>query len=183
MPNHGFSYGGATILSHPVFVEAILPFLLVFTIVFAILQKSKILGEGKKQIDAIVALVIGLLVISFGNAVGIIIQLIPFLAVSLVVILVLIILLGSVIKEGEFYEKFPKALRVILTIAIVIAVVSATLVVTGGWDFLYEFIFIKAGGSSQGILINGLFLLVIAGAIITVLIGSSKGSSQTTKHI
>ena len=66
-----FVYGGQTILSHPIFVETILPFLLIFTIVFAVLQKAKILGEGKRQIDAIVALVVGLLFISFAQAVGI----------------------------------------------------------------------------------------------------------------
>ena len=55
--------GGPTLLSHPIFVETILPFLLVFTLVFAVLQKSKILGDNKKQIDAIVSLVVGLLLI------------------------------------------------------------------------------------------------------------------------
>ena len=32
------------------------PFLLVFFIVFAILEKTKLLGEGKKQVNALVAL-------------------------------------------------------------------------------------------------------------------------------
>ena len=58
---------GGTILSSQLFVEVILPFLLVFAVVFAILQKTKILGEGKKQIDAIVSLVIGLIVIAFSQ--------------------------------------------------------------------------------------------------------------------
>jgi hypothetical protein len=41
----------------------ILVFLLVFTIVFAVLQKSQILGSGKKNFNVSVALVMGLLVI------------------------------------------------------------------------------------------------------------------------
>ena len=32
----------------------LLPFVLIFTVVFAILQKTQILGKGKKQIDAII---------------------------------------------------------------------------------------------------------------------------------
>src|SRR3989338_6520443 len=120
----GFTYGGSTFLSHPIFVETILPFLLVFTIVFAVLQKSKIFGDGKKQIDAIVSLVVGLLVISFGQATGIIVQLIPFLAVSLVVILVLMILLGSFAEEGKFFKDyFPSGLVKALMAVVVIAVV------------------------------------------------------------
>jgi len=39
--------GGATILTSPFFVNYILPFILVFTVIFALLQKSKILGGGK----------------------------------------------------------------------------------------------------------------------------------------
>jgi hypothetical protein len=69
---------------YPIFREAILPFILVFTLVFAILQKTKLLGDGKKQIDAIVSLVIGLILISFSYAVGILTILIPFLVISVI---------------------------------------------------------------------------------------------------
>ena len=120
------SYGGNTILSHPIFIETILPFLLVFTIVFAVLQKSKIFGDGKRQIDAIVALVIGLLAIAFGNAVGIILQMTVFLAVSLVIILVLMLLLGAFAEEGKLFGDsgtLPKALKYILIVVAVLAVV------------------------------------------------------------
>jgi hypothetical protein len=36
----------------------ILPFLLVFTLVFSVLEKTKILGEGKKQFNVVVSLVL-----------------------------------------------------------------------------------------------------------------------------
>ena len=36
------------------FLEIIWPFVLVFTLIFAILQKTQLLGEGKKQIDAMI---------------------------------------------------------------------------------------------------------------------------------
>ena len=48
----------------PFFVEVILPFVLVFTLVFAVLQKTEILGKGKRQIDVLVALAIGLITIA-----------------------------------------------------------------------------------------------------------------------
>jgi uncharacterized integral membrane protein len=170
----GFTYGGTTILSHPLFVEVILPFILVFTIVFAVLEKSKIFGEGKKQIDAIVGLVVGLLVISFANAVGIILQLIPFLAVSLVVILVLMILLGAFAQEGKFEEMMPKRLRIVLMIAAIIALVIAVLFITGSWDWVYFNFFLQ--GSSSAWVTNIIFLVVIAGAIIAVVAGGKKSS-------
>ncbi len=172
-----FTYGGPTILSHPVFVETILPFILVFTIVFAILQKSKILGDGKRQIDAIVGLVIGLLVISFGQATGIILQLIPFLAVSLVVILVLLLLLGSFTEPGKFFEKFPKGIKYILMVAVTLGVAIAVIYVTGFWEILYTWVFLSSG--SSGLLANIIFMVIIVGAIIAVVYGSGKSSSKS----
>ena len=43
----------------PIFTDFLLPFALVFTLIFAILQKTKLLGDGKKQVDAIIGLVVG----------------------------------------------------------------------------------------------------------------------------
>ena len=44
-------------------MDSLLPFLLIFTIVFAVLEKTKIIGEGKKQFNVIIALVISLMVV------------------------------------------------------------------------------------------------------------------------
>ena len=161
-----FVYGGQTILSSPIFIETILPFILVFTIVFAILQKSKILGEDKKQIDAIVALVVGLVVISFAQATGIIIQMIPFLAVSLVVILVLMIMIGSFNEGKSFDSTFPKGLRRALLAIVIVAVVIAVLYITEGWKYLYDLILVP---SNSSIFINIVFIAIVIGAIIFVL--------------
>src|SRR3989344_1864990 len=154
--------GGPTLISHPLVVETILPFLLVFTLVFAVLQKSKILGDGKKQIDAIVALVIGLLVISFGQATGYILQLIPFLAVSLVVILVLMLLLGSFTEQGKFFEKFPKGIKYILMVSVTLAVAIAVIYITGFWETVNEWLFVTGGTS--GLLANIIFIVIVVGA-------------------
>ncbi len=43
--------------------DVLLPFLLIFTIVFAILQKTKILGDGKKNFNVVIALVLALSVV------------------------------------------------------------------------------------------------------------------------
>lgn len=170
-----FLYGGNTILQHPLFVETILPFLLVFTLVFAVLQKSKILGDGKKQIDAIVALSMGLLVLAFAEAVGIIIQMTYFVAVALVVILVLMLLLGSFAEPGKFFEKFPSGLKTWMTIVVVLAVVIATMIFTGGWQYVLDLIFISEG---SGILVNVIFVAIVIGAVVFVL-WMDKGSSSS----
>lgn len=44
-------------------MDSLLPFILIFTIIFAILQKTKIIGEGKRQFNTLVALVLSLMVV------------------------------------------------------------------------------------------------------------------------
>ncbi len=44
-------------------MDVLLPFILVFTIVFAVMQKTKILGE-KKQFNVVIALILGLLFVA-----------------------------------------------------------------------------------------------------------------------
>ena len=47
-----------------ILTEWFLPFILVFVICFAILEKSKILGNGVSRIDALVSLAVGFLAVS-----------------------------------------------------------------------------------------------------------------------
>ena len=84
------------IFDNPFFTEMLLPFLLIFVVVFAILQKSKILGEGKAQIDALVALAIGLILIGVPGPRDIIVGIMPWMAVGVAVILTFLILYGFV---------------------------------------------------------------------------------------
>jgi len=158
-----------TIFTNPLFVETILPFLLMFTLVFAILEKTKILGDGKKQIDAIVALVIGLIFIAFGSATDIVVRMIPILGIALVVILIFMILLGSM-----FSDKFEmhKYLKIIIGILVGILVIATVLVLTGGLDYVIQFLY----GENSGILVNGVLILIIIGAIALAVFGG-KGES------
>jgi len=171
----GFIYGGQTILSHPLFVETILPFLLIFTIVFAVLQKSKIFGDGTKQINAIVALVFGLLAIAFAQATGIIIQLVPFLAVSLVIILVFMILVGTFSKPGEgmFSEKWKTWMMGVILLAVIIAVTY----ITGVWKTIYEWLIV----SESSIIINIVFAIIIIVAIVVVVRGGGSSNVEKSK--
>ena len=87
-----------------------LPFLLVFVTVFAVLEKSKILGEGKHQIDSLVALVIGLLLIGFPTPRDIVVNMVPWIAVGAATMLVFFILYGFV--GGDLSKDMPKGLKI-----------------------------------------------------------------------
>ena len=160
-------------LLSPLFTDLILPFVLVFTLIFAILQKSNLLGEGKKQIDALIGLVVGLILIAFPGPRDIIVLLMPFLAVSAVILLVFMLLYGFIVgtKEGDVLGKPWKiAFGAILTLALV----SYLIFITGNWDWIWNLIFGRGGGSQIGI--NLLLLAVIAGAIIAVVKGGGTSS-------
>jgi len=78
-----------------------LPFLLIFALVFAILQKVKLTGKENRGIDAIIALTVSLLSIQF-NQVPIFFQIIfPKLGIGLAVILVCLILVGLFINPQK----------------------------------------------------------------------------------
>lgn len=163
------------IFARPVFQEFILPFLLVFTVVFALLDKTKILGEGKRQINAIVALVIGLMVISFSYATGVISELMPFLAVGIVIIFVFMVLWGFV-ASGKEGLSLNKGLKITFGILIGIAIIGAVLFATDSWDFVYSNL-IK-GESASAIWTNVLFIALVAGAIALVLASKGKGDKE-----
>ena len=167
---------GPTLLGSDLFVYSILPFILVFTVVFAVLQKSKILGDGKRQIDALVALVIGLIVISFAHATNIILSLMPFLAVSVVVILVFLILFAMVFQgKGKEFE-LHSGIQWVVGILVAIGIVVVVLISTGAWEYLKLHVFSGTGNSS--VVINAVFLIAIAIAIVAAVWGKPKKSDK-----
>ena len=166
-----------TILTSDFAVRIIYPFLLVFTLVYAILQKSKILGDDKSQIDALAALSIALIVVAFSWSTDIIVNLMPFLAVSLVILLVFMVLFGFV-ASGEDGLKLPPKVQWGIGVLIVIALVIAVLVVTGQWGFVYYNLFVDYQGNSW--LSNVILLLVVAGAIVAV-VGLPKKESSSSE--
>ena len=159
----------ATFLSLPIFKEIILPFLLVFSVIFAILEKARILGEEKRRINAIVSLVIALLVVAFSNATKIIVTLMPFLAVFTIVILVFMILYGFVAagKEGADFSKFKIPFGIIIGIGLIVAV----LVATDYWGIIVDWF---KGGNSSSLTSSIIFIGVIIAAIAIVLSGKGK---------
>ncbi len=160
-----------TILTNPLVSETILPFVLVFTLVFAILEKTQILGKEKRQIDAIIALVVGLIFVAFGQATNIVVKMIPILGIALVVILIFMLLLGSLYKPDNF--AIPDWLKIVFGILIAILVIVTVLVLTGGADYIVRYV----SGGNSAVLINGILILVVVGVVLAVIFGGKKEES------
>ncbi len=167
-----------TILTSFFAVRVVYPFLLIFTLIFAILQKSKILGDDKKQIDALVALSIALIVVALPWPTEVIVNLMPFLAVSVTILLVFMILFGFVATSPDKGFEVPKGVKIGLGILIVIGLVIAVLVATGQWERVYYSLFVNYGSSNT--LTNLVLLVIVIGAIVVVVFpfGKSKFGSK-----
>lgn len=159
-----------TIFSTGIFTDIILPFLLVFVVIFAILDKSKLLGDDKRQINAIIGLLVGLMLVAFSGPRGVIVKLVPFLAVSAVILLIFMLLYGFVsgTKEGDVLSN---GLKITLGIIVGIGVVVAVLWATGVWDNILA---TMSGSGSVTLWVNILFVAIIIGAIAAVLGGGKK---------
>lgn len=162
-----------TILGSYFAVNVVYPFLLIFTLIFAILQRSKILGDDKKQIDALVALSVSLIAVAFSYATGVISKLIPFLAVAAVILLVFMILYGFIASADKekglvLHKNIQWAFLGLIIIAVVIAVIWAT----GQLDRVYGWI--VNGGQPTGIATNILLVVIVIAALIVVLVPFGK---------
>ena len=164
-----------TILQHWIFTRFAFPFLLVFFVVFAILEKTKILGD-KKQINALIAFIIGLIFVSVVFPVDVVTNMILFLTVALITMFVALIIWGFV--KGIGGEKVQiiesKAVKIILGIVITIAVIVAILWATGFYTPIYDWLFKQDWSGSFWT--NLLFIVVIAVTIALVLKGSAGKS-------
>ncbi|MBI2044939.1 hypothetical protein HYT23_02690 [Candidatus Pacearchaeota archaeon] len=138
------------------------PFLLVFFVVFAVLEKTKVFGAEKKQINALTAFVIGLIFVAAVEPKLIVENLILFLSVAIVVVFVVLIL-WSFASGGEGFKLEAKWLKWVVGIAIIGAVAVAMFLITGVWDTVVDTVF-RSDWSSD-FWVNVIFIVIIALAL------------------
>lgn len=117
--------------------DVVLPFLLVFTMMFAILEKTKVLGTEvidkatytKKNLNAMVAFVVAFLVIASTQLVGVINQVMANVVLLLVLAVSFLLLVGVFFGSEEFtLEKYPgwiKFFMIFMFIGVVLIFLNA----------------------------------------------------------
>jgi len=164
-----------TIFQHPVATGFIYPFFLIFLIVFAILEKVQVLGENK-QLNAMIAAVIGFIFIAAVKPKLIVGDLILFLTIGMVVIFVALMIWGFATGEASFGGG--KALKYVIGGIGLVAVFFAVLVASGVdmgifgrvFDSIFEFLFFSSW--SSGLWTNFVFIVMIALVIYAVVKGA-----------
>jgi len=154
------------IFMSPFFTEMLLPFLLVFVVVFAILQKSKIFGDKKAQIDAIIGLVIGLILIGVPRPRDILVGLMPWMAVGVAILLVFMILYGFVAGDLSTGSDWMKWVFGVLSGIFTIGVV---LYITGWGSKIWS----SFGGASD-VWMNVVMIVLVVAVVGVAIWGGKK---------
>lgn len=110
-----------------------LPFILIFTVSFAIMQKIQLFGAKKKNIDLIVSLVLALLAIRNIFLIEMLNRFLPNIAMFLIIILMFLLILGTFGGPLTGFKGFMAGVAVIISLLFVIMSLSS--------DLSYGFVF------------------------------------------
>ena len=158
--------------------DVILPFLLVFTIVFAILEKTRVLGEEngqpKKNLDSMVAFVIALLVTVAVNIIEVINRALPNLALLLIILISGLMVVGLFWGTGEIKieNSWLKAIFFVVLFIVVLGIFFDAL----GWlDVAVDYV---EGNWDQTVVPTFIFFIITIGAIFYIVEGGGKKTKE-----
>ena len=169
--------------------DVVLPFLLVFTIVFAILEKTKVLGteeiEGKrytkKNLNAIAAFVMAFLVVASSQIVEIITTVSANAVVLLFLSVLFLLLVGSFFKEGEpvYLEGGWKMTFMILMFIGILGIFLGAVKTKDGRTWLDSLSdFSSSGGSNE--VMGAVILLVVV--VLFIAFAVRESPKKEAKH-
>ena len=159
-----YAYGGTTITDilnswadMGVFAY-VLPFLMIFAVVFGLMNKSKILGTNK-GVQAVIALSVGLLSLQFDYVSNFFASIFPYFGMGLAVLLVALILMGFITDDSKAQWIWFGLGAVIFIVVLMMSISDASWI--GGYGFAWN----EAWKSV-------LTLIVLAGFIALIVWGS-----------
>ncbi|MBT3262101.1 hypothetical protein HN992_03760 [Candidatus Woesearchaeota archaeon] len=152
--------------------DVVLPFLLVFTVIFGVLEKTKIFGEenGKtrKNINSMVAFSVAFFVIAATQVVNVMQAALPMIMLLLVLVIAFMIVYGSTLSEGQMnlwdnMDKAKKAFAFGLFIAIIAIVLGAMNMLEGIINWIFSSISGPAASTVILLLVIGIFMWIVIG--------------------
>lgn len=170
--------------------DVILPFLLVFSVVFAILEKTKVFGtetvDGhevtRKNINAMVAFVIAFLVIASKKLVETINKALANIVLLLLLIVMFLMLIGAFFQKGEDVSLKEGGWRttfmVIIFVAIVLIFLNAIPTDDGGnwlsvaWYWLID--------NWDGNVAGSVILIIVVIIFVVILTRDRKSSEKSS---
>jgi len=175
MAEESLLLGGLQTLRELGFFDFFLPFLLFFAVIYAALDKVEVFGPGKKDINAIVALVIALITTTTAWALKAVVGFLPWIGFSAIVI-VCFLMLAGMIGGGKLEELLKMPYIKEAGVVVVAIVILFALIFSLGFDKYFS----GTGGSGKflGLAEADIALLAILGIglVIFAVIIKSPGS-------
>ena len=170
--------------------DVVLPWLLVFTIVFAILEKTKVLGteeiEGrkytKKNLNAIASFVIAFLVVASSELVEVITTVSSRAVVVLFLTVLFLLLVGSFYKEGEavYLEGNWKLVFMGIVFLAILAIFFSAIKTEDGSTWLDKLVGFSSGGSGSSEVVGSIVLLVLV--VLFIMYATKDTAKKTEQH-
>ncbi|MEK6941019.1 MAG: hypothetical protein AABW49_03915 [Nanoarchaeota archaeon] len=167
------------------FFDVVLPFLFIFALVFAVLEKTKIFGtvkEGDEQkplqrVNAMIAFVIALFFVAVPSLVQTIKISLPQIALLLIVIVTFLMLIGSLATganpldlTADSYKWWKRFLYLIILLS-----VSAIFLNSFGWlDPILDYI---VDEWQDTFIVSMVFLIIIVTSILYI-VGKGEGKKE-----
>ncbi len=102
------------------FYTVALPFLLIFTIIFAILEKIKLFGPDSKRFNGLIAMVMAFLVIRVQSLVEIMNNFLPQVSFLALIFIVFLLLVGILVGPTDGWKGIPLFAGIIVTIGVIV---------------------------------------------------------------
>ncbi len=163
---------GDTIFQNFIVKDFMLPFVFMFVLVFAILQKTKILGSDKKQLDAIVAGVIALIFVSVAYPKMVVGNLILVLTIAIVLIFVGLLIWGFLVGGEAKVTLSETWLKWVVAIIIIIFVILAFFWSAGINPQVMDLLFNQSWSNTFW---TNLSFIVVVAILMAVVIKSKSG--------
>jgi hypothetical protein len=158
------------------FFDVILPFILVFTISFAIFEKTKVFGtkdeQMKRNINAMVSFVIALVVVATPKIIGVIQVSLPQVALFLIVIIAFMMLAGSFMSGDKEFSFKDTGWGGFLTFVVFFGVLAIFL---NALDWLEGIIDYVKFYWTDTLIVSLIFLAIVVGVIMYVVKDPKKG--------
>ncbi|MBN2142404.1 hypothetical protein JW711_03670 [Candidatus Woesearchaeota archaeon] len=150
-------------------MDVVLPFILVFTIVFAVLEKIKILGEGKRQYNTVFALVMGATFVmphitgSYIELIGfdpvvVLNQSLPQVSIIVVAIIMVLLIIGVFGNQIDFAGT-PLSGWIVILAFIAVGLIFGSAV---GWFYLPDWLYFLRDPEIQSLVV----MILVFGIII-----------------
>ena len=155
--------------------DVMLPFLLIFILFFAVLEKTKVLGEGKKNLNVAVSLIIGLLVViphvmglypPNRDVVDIMNRALPSFSIVVVAIMMLLLLLGIFGGDAKLVGMKMGNWIAVISLIIILWIFGGA----AGWGYNNSWLYRVFGSDTIAIIL----ILLVFGIIIAFVTGGES---------